>query len=173
MKFRYVQWHNSTLSSFPMKRTPKLFKLVSAKASKMFRKFLEPRIDRRVKNLSDLYKYLDDRWLAKSAEKEFNENEQDELCPSMYSFHSSVEEKNRLLFTLAQQGVETTVDRVAKKDRIKDWIQSSVITEEPEEDEMEEEKEEVKPLIDIFIKIFFMNLIFCRRMRRHQPLTRI
>jgi serine/threonine-protein kinase SBK len=123
-----------------MKRTPKLFKLVSAKACKMFKKFLEPRIERRVKTLTDLYKYLDDRWLAKSAEKEFAENEQDELCPSMYSFHSSLEEKNRLLFTLAQQGIETVVDRNAKKDRIKDWIQSSVITEEPEEDDLEEEE---------------------------------
>lgn len=50
----------------------------------------------------------------------------------MYSFHSNVEEKNRLLHSLAQQGIETVVDRVAKKNRIKDWIQSSVITEEDE-----------------------------------------
>lgn len=60
------------------------------------------------------------------------EYEPDELNPSMYSFHSNVEEKNRLLHSLAQQGIETVVDRVAKKNRIKDWIQSSVITEEDE-----------------------------------------
>lgn len=50
----------------------------------------------------------------------------------MYSFHSSVEDKNKLLSTLAQHGIETTVDRGEKKRRIRDWIQSSVIAEEDE-----------------------------------------
>jgi serine/threonine-protein kinase SBK len=68
-----------------------------------------------------------------------NNPEDEGLCPSMYSFHSSVEEKNQLLFTLTQYGIETTVDRSAKKDRIRDWIQASVITEAPEEDGEEEE----------------------------------
>lgn len=35
----------------------------------MFRKFLEPNKDRRPKSLGDLQKFLDDRWLAKGAEK--------------------------------------------------------------------------------------------------------
>lgn len=118
-----------------MKRTPKLFKLLSARACKIFKKFLDPRPERRLKTLSDVQKYLDDRWLGKSAEKDMAENEPDELCPSMYSFHSSVDEKNRLLSTLAQCGIETTVDRMAKKNRIRDWIQSSVIVEEEEEDD--------------------------------------
>lgn len=60
------------------------------------------------------------------------EYEPDELNPSLYSFHSNVDEKNKLLFSFSQQGIETVVDRVAKKNRIKDWIQSSVITEEDE-----------------------------------------
>lgn len=58
--------------------------------------------------------------------------EEDGLCPSMYSFHSSLEEKNKLLSTLVEYGIETTVDRSAKKDRIRQWIQSSVIEEEEE-----------------------------------------
>lgn len=61
--------------------------------------------------------------------------EDEGLCPSMYSFHSSPEEKNKLLFTLTQYGIETTVDRCAKKDRIRQWIQTSVIEEENEEEE--------------------------------------
>lgn len=65
--------------------------------------------------------------------------EEEGLCPSMYSFHSSPEEKNKLLFTLTQYGIETTVDRCAKKDRIRQWIQASVIEEENEEDEHTEE----------------------------------
>lgn len=50
----------------------------------------------------------------------------------MYSFHSNLEEKTKLLSTLAQHGIEVVVDRVAKKNRIREWIQSSVITEEDE-----------------------------------------
>jgi serine/threonine-protein kinase SBK len=62
----------------------------------------------------------------------FLEYEPDELNPSLYSFHSNVDEKNKLLYSFSQQGIETVVDRVAKKNRIKDWIQSSIITEEEE-----------------------------------------
>lgn len=58
----------------------------------------------------------------------------------MYSFHSSPEEKNKLLYALTQHGIETTVDRTAKKKRIRDWIQESVI----QEDDEEEERDEVK-----------------------------
>jgi hypothetical protein len=61
------------------------------------------------------------------------EYEPDELNPSLYSFHSNIDEKNKLLYTFSQQGIETVVDRAAKKNRIKDWIQSSIITEEDEE----------------------------------------
>lgn len=55
----------------------------------------------------------------------------------MYSYHSSPEEKNKLLMTLAEYGIETTVDRTAKKDRIKQWIQSSIIEEDEEEKEID------------------------------------
>lgn len=65
----------------------------------------------------------------------FTANEPDELCASMYSFHSSPEEKNKLLYALTQHGIETTVDRIEKKKRIRDWIQESVIQEDDEEDE--------------------------------------
>lgn len=53
----------------------------------------------------------------------------------MYSFHSSLEEKNQLLHTLTTYGIETTVDHTKKKDRIREWIQASAIVEENEEDE--------------------------------------
>lgn len=62
-------------------------------------------------------------------------DERDELCPSMYSFHSSLEEKNQLLYTLTRYGIETTVDRAKKKDRIREWIQASAIAEENEDDD--------------------------------------
>lgn len=74
---------------------------------------------------------------------EHTEYEPDELNPSLYSFHSNIDEKNKLLYSFSQQGIETVVDRVAKKNRIKDWIQSSVIT---EEDEFEVHGHELKTL---------------------------
>lgn len=134
---RYLSWHSS---SIPLKRQPKLFKLVSSKAQKFFKRYLEPRPERRPTGLAEVHRFLDDRWLSKGMEKT-NEvaMEEEGLCPSMYSFHSSPEEKNKLLFTLTQYGIETTVDRCAKKDRIRQWIQASVIEEENEEEEEDEE----------------------------------
>lgn len=75
--------------------------------------------------------------------------EDDELCPSMYSFHSSVEEKNKLLSTLMEYGIETTVDRAAKKDRIREWIQSSVIEEQDEDEQHDSgvEERETSPIV--------------------------
>lgn len=51
----------------------------------------------------------------------------------MYSFHSDVNEKNILLKHFRDNGIETTVDRQVKKQRIRDWIQNSVIEEADEE----------------------------------------
>ncbi|KAF2898935.1 hypothetical protein ILUMI_07239 [Ignelater luminosus] len=130
--FRYLSWHSSTM---PIKRQPKLFKLVSSKAQRLFKKFLEPRSEKRPAGLAEVHRFMEDRWMSKGGTDKNNgvSVEDDGLCPSMYSFHSSPEEKNKLLFTLTQYGIETTVDRSAKKDRIRQWIQSSVIEEEDEE----------------------------------------
>ncbi|KAF4528648.1 hypothetical protein B566_EDAN017225 [Ephemera danica] len=154
---RYVQWHSSATGGGPggllamalvsPRRRPKLFKLLTSRAQRMFRKFLEPRSEKRSVITTtpgglggELGKYLEDRWLEKVSESNAagTAAEKDaELCPSMYSFHSSPEEKNKLLKTLTEYGVETTVDRGAKKDRIRQWIQSSAIQEDEEGEEPE------------------------------------
>lgn len=133
---RYLSWQNTNI---PLKRQPKLFKLVSSKAQRLFKRYLEPKPEKRPNNLADVHRFLEDRWMSKGMEKT-NEALQEEegLCPSMYSFHSSPEEKNKLLFSLTQYGLETTVDRVAKKDRIRQWIQNSVIEEEDDQELNEE-----------------------------------
>ncbi|KAJ8910284.1 hypothetical protein NQ315_016101 [Exocentrus adspersus] len=134
---RYLSWQNSTI---PIKRQPKLFKLVSSKAQRLFKKYLEPKPEKRPAGLAEVHRFLDDRWMSKGMEKSNETLKEDEgLCPSMYSFHSSPEEKNKLLFTLTQYGLETTVDRTAKKDRIRQWIQNSVIEEDDELEEIDEE----------------------------------
>nr|XP_016941176.1 serine/threonine-protein kinase meng-po isoform X2 [Drosophila suzukii] len=132
---RYLAWQGG-LMMMPLRRTPRLFKLLTSNAQRMFKRFFS-RISNRPKSLADVTKFLDDRWLAKTAQKEMAEYETDELCPSMYSFHSSPDEKNKLLYTLADCGIETNVDRQQKKNRIKDWIESSIITEEDEEENEE------------------------------------
>lgn len=143
---RYLSWQASNI---PLKRQPKLFKLVSSKAQRLFKKYLEPRPEKRPAGLADVHRFMDDRWMSKVGMEKNNEvaAEEEGLCPSMYSFHSSPEEKNKLLFTLTQYGLETTVDRSAKKDRIRAWIQTSVI-EEINEEEDEDVREENIGLID-------------------------
>lgn len=139
---RYLQWQaSSNVLMMPVRR-PKLFKQLSSRAQRLFRKFLEPRPEKRPKGLADLQRYLDDRWLGGRVTNDRVAGEEDELCPSMYSYHSSAEEKEKLLYTLSQYGIETTVDRVAKKDRIRAWIQNSVIDEEAEEEAADEDVEE-------------------------------
>lgn len=87
---RYLIWQNSSMVIL-IKRTPKLFKLLTSRACKLFRKFLEPVPERRPKNLEDLQKYLDDRWLAKNAEKDMIGKEQMKFISD--SFESIMLEK--------------------------------------------------------------------------------
>lgn len=61
----YLLWHNSNGVMMAVRR-PKLFKLLSSKAQRLLRKFLEPKKDRRPSGLKDLNKYLDEKWLTKS-----------------------------------------------------------------------------------------------------------
>ncbi|XP_015110862.1 serine/threonine-protein kinase meng-po isoform X2 [Diachasma alloeum] len=132
---RYLNWHSATLK---IAKKPKLFQLISSRAQTMFSRLLEPKLEKRPVSVLEVNKYVDDRWLGKlGAEKALNggADERDELCPSMYSFHSSLEEKNQLLYTLTRYGIETTVDRAKKKDRIREWIQASAIAEENEDDD--------------------------------------
>lgn len=60
--FSYYNWYNS---ANPLKKQPKLWKMVSSKAQKMFKKFVEPRVEKRVSNFTELSRYSDDRWMAK------------------------------------------------------------------------------------------------------------
>lgn len=59
---RYLSWHSSTIS---LKRQPKLFKLVSSKAQKLFKKYLEPRPEKRPAGLAEVHRFLEDRWMSK------------------------------------------------------------------------------------------------------------
>ncbi|XP_041987780.1 serine/threonine-protein kinase meng-po [Aricia agestis] len=135
---RYLSYYNWYNSSNPLKKQPKLWKMVSSKAQKMFKRLVEPRVEKRAANFNDLQRYMDDRWMAKGYTDRVPGGDIDELCPSMYSFHSDPNEKNILLKHFLDSGIETTVDRRAKKQRIREWIQNSVIEEADEEEESNE-----------------------------------
>lgn len=47
-------------------RRPKMFKALSSRAQRMFRKYLEPRPTKRPQGLAEASRYLEDRWLTKS-----------------------------------------------------------------------------------------------------------
>ncbi|XP_045495889.1 serine/threonine-protein kinase SRK2H-like [Colias croceus] len=136
---RYLSFFNWYNSANPLKRQPKLWKMVSSRAQKMFKKFVEPRVDKRATNFNEITRYYDYRWMAKGYTDRVAGGDIDELCPSMYSFHSDPNEKNILLKHFRDNGIETTVDRQAKKQRIKEWIQNSVIEEVDEEEESNHE----------------------------------
>lgn len=53
----------------------------------MFRKFLEPKIDKRIRSLNELHKFLDERWLARSAEKEMAGKIQSTVVELFFFFH--------------------------------------------------------------------------------------
>nr|XP_026486921.1 mitogen-activated protein kinase 9 [Vanessa tameamea] len=136
---RYLSYFNWYNSANPLKKQPKLWKMVSSKAQKMFKKFVEPRVEKRASNFIELSRYIEDRWLAKGYTDRIAGGDIDELCPSMYSFHSDPNEKNILLKHFRDNGIETVVDRHEKKQRIREWIQNSVIEEADEEEENEPE----------------------------------
>ena len=56
---------------------------------------------------------------------------------SFQSVHSNAIEKNKVLSTLLQHGVETTVDRTQKNSRIINWIQNGRTTDPAEQLELQ------------------------------------
>lgn len=78
----------------------------------------------------EFFKYTDDKWLARRSSASWlspRERGGDWASTnhSARSVHSCAEEKNQVLRTLTHYGIETTVDRDAKKQRIHEWIRSS------------------------------------------------
>ncbi|XP_050534839.1 serine/threonine-protein kinase meng-po [Daktulosphaira vitifoliae] len=135
----YVYWLTSNGIMSPFRR-PKLFKLLTSNAQRMFRKFLQPNILTRPNLLDEVQNFLDERWLSKyMLDKTKLSDDIDELSPSLYSFQMDHEENKNFLVAFGNCGIETgVIDKAAKKERIKQWIQSSVIEEEDEDESSEE-----------------------------------
>merc|ERR1711892_1358177 len=140
-------------------KVPRNFKPLTSRAQKLFRKLLDPDSSKRLE-LVELVKYMEDKWLRKGVGKVEGKDGQSQLTlGSFQSVHSNLCEKNCLLYTLLQHGVETTVDRSSKNNRIVNWIKQGAERNHSNllpEDNIEEEpsdalKEEDDDLDDIDI----------------------
>lgn len=114
-------------------KPPKNFKPMTSRGQKLFRKLMDVEPDKRLA-LADLSKFVDDKWTKKPGKLQLIPPSFDPAVGlsdaisqvtmgSFQSVHSNAVEKNRILFTLLQHGVETTVDRSQKNSRIINWIQ--------------------------------------------------
>jgi len=123
-------------------KVPKNFKSLTNRAQKLFRKLLDPEPSKRL-DLVETVKFMEDKWLRKGVGKVEGKDGQSQLTlGSFQSVHSNLCEKNNLLYTLLQHGVETTVDRSSKNNRIMKWIKQGAErahTNSPPEDDIEEE----------------------------------
>ena len=116
----YISWKKrKTL------KTPKRFSNFTTKALKMFKRLLEPKEDKR-STVKEVKKYIEDKWLTRTMKKQDKEIDNQSVCYSTFSIHSSKIEKDRTLHALKVRGIETTVDRAAKKKRIHEWIERSL-----------------------------------------------
>ena len=70
---------------------------------------------------------------------------------SFQSVHSNAVEKNKILYTLLQHGVETTVDRTQKNSRIINWINQQTSADSNDENDSDEEDDAIDHA-DIFLR---------------------
>jgi len=138
----FCQWRRKRSS-----KIPRNFKAMTSRAQKLFRKVLDPEPDKRLQ-LEELGKYMTDRWLRKEYRRPETKDGQSQLTlGSFQSVHSNAVEKNKMLYTLLQHGVETTVDRSLKNNRIISWIKQGAerVDDGPAiiENDAEEEPEDI------------------------------
>ncbi|CAG0903467.1 unnamed protein product [Darwinula stevensoni] len=119
---QFLRWHRQRgIKS----QAPSHFHRFSHKLQRLLRRILEPKPEKRGDVGEVLKADTKDRWLLRSPEASWAFSERDDPCSLAYSVASSREEKNRLLATLLRHGVETTVDREAKKEWLRQWVMDS------------------------------------------------
>ncbi|KAK8379692.1 hypothetical protein O3P69_019585 [Scylla paramamosain] len=107
-------------------RTPKRFANFTSRLLRMLKRLLEPKPEKRAA-AKEAYKYLEDRWLVRGGtRRDVGDIDGQSVCYSTFSAHSCPKEKDRVLGALKAHGIETTVDRVAKRQRIHEWLERSL-----------------------------------------------
>ncbi|XP_045112812.1 serine/threonine-protein kinase SBK1-like [Portunus trituberculatus] len=114
-------------------RTPKRFANFTSRLLRMLKRLLEPKPEKRAA-AKEAYKYLEDRWVVRGGgggvgggRRDVGDIDGQSVCYSTFSAHSCPREKDRVLGALKAHGIETTVDRVAKRQRIHEWLERSLL----------------------------------------------
>ncbi len=120
----FYSWRSKKTS-----KPPKNFKPMTNRGQKLFRRLMDVDPSKRF-SLKEMSKFLEDKWLKKNSKgilssdmKKISDGVSQLTMGSFQSVHSNAVEKNRILYTLLQHGVETTVDYSQKNSRIINWIQ--------------------------------------------------
>ncbi|XP_076031398.1 uncharacterized protein LOC143019550 isoform X2 [Oratosquilla oratoria] len=116
----YINWRKRRTL-----RTPKRLVNFTPRFLRMLKRLLEPKAEKR-SGVKEVYKYLDDKWLTKVPKLSDADADHQSVCYSTYSYHSSKLEKDRVHRVLKAHGIETTVDRNAKKQRINEWLECTL-----------------------------------------------
>lgn len=133
----YINWRKRRTL-----RTPKRFTNFTSRLLRMFKRMLEPKPEKRC-SVREIYKYADDKWLVRTPRRDAaGDVDGQSVCYSTFSMHSCPKEKDRVLRTLKAHGIETTVDRIAKRQRIHEWLERSLSTRNLGADDDEALKEE-------------------------------
>ncbi|KAG7163609.1 Serine/threonine-protein kinase meng-po-like 1 [Homarus americanus] len=135
----YINWRKRRTL-----RTPKRFTNFTSRLLRMFKRLLEPKPEKRA-SVREVYKYMDDKWLLKLPRRDVGDVDGQSVCYSTFSAHSCPKEKDRVLRTLKAHGIETTVDRIAKRQRIHEWLERSLSSRNLG-DEEERAKEELQQI---------------------------
>ncbi|XP_069191336.1 serine/threonine-protein kinase meng-po isoform X2 [Procambarus clarkii] len=125
----YINWRKRRTL-----RTPKRFTNFTSRLLRLFKRLLEPKPEKRA-SVREVYKYMDDKWLLKLPRRDIGDVDGQSVCYSTFSAHSCPREKDRVLRTLKAHGIETTVDRIAKRQRIHEWLERSLSSRNLGEDE--------------------------------------
>lgn len=139
----YINWRKRRTL-----RTPKRFTNFTSRLLRMFKRMLEPKPEKRC-SVRELYKYADDKWLVRTPRRDAaGDVDGQSVCYSTFSMHSCPKEKDRVLRTLKAHGIETTVDRIAKRQRIHEWLERSLSTRNlgaDDDEALKEEEQEAAP----------------------------
>ncbi|CAG0900643.1 unnamed protein product [Cyprideis torosa] len=111
-------------------RVPKKFSNFSPRLLRLLRRLLEPKSEMRAP-VTEVDKYLKDKWLLRAPvvtpTKESGPTGADEAESLQYTLQSCTTEKKLLLKTFRSYGIETTVDREAKKQWLQEWLASAAV----------------------------------------------
>ena len=132
----YVNWKKRRTL-----RTPRRLSNFTARFLRLMKRILEPKPEKRA-TVKEVLKYIDDKWLVKPVKRDEGDVDNQSVAYSTFSMHSSKLEKDKVLKALKDHGIETTVDRAAKRKRIHEWLERSLNNRPSAVEVMEEEDEE-------------------------------